>query len=282
MKNKVYSLSEYVKILKESQEFKPKMGKNVESEDKKNNGKAVNDILKQCKEFDGGLSDEKEKKKENSRLMADHNKSLLDFNFAYPPSEEYKERVKKLVISGGLPESVGDTEGNKRFYDEVSKTHKEMSARKEALKKSGLQSRELAEEYPDMFASKSLFTNESKKMKRLNFSKTVFLNEEAMLKKIPDDMKINGNKFFMKDSIGNEYLIECVEDKVIRDIVHTNIIGYENKQKLDEAFDKMKHLYSYKSSEANGKSAINESSDMRSSIDKTKNFVNQKPRKEIF
>ena len=85
-------------------------------------------------------------------------------------------------------------------------------------------------------------------MKRLHFNKTVFVNESQMLKKIPDNMKFNGNKFFMKDSVGNEYLIECVQDKVIKDIIPTNIINYENKEKLNETFNRMKQLYSFKSS----------------------------------
>ena len=59
---KVYTLSEFCRILRESQEFKPRKGENVESEDKKNNDKAVNDILKQGKEFDGGLSNKKKKR----------------------------------------------------------------------------------------------------------------------------------------------------------------------------------------------------------------------------
>ena len=85
-------------------------------------------------------------------------------------------------------------------------------------------------------------------MKRLNFSKTVFLNEEEMLKKIPDDMKINGNKFYMKDAVGNEYLVECVKDKVIDDFIHTKVIDYTNKEKINETFVRMKELYGYKSS----------------------------------
>ena len=48
-KNKVYNLSEFCRVLRESQqskqEFKAKKGENVDNEDKKNNGKAVkNDI----------------------------------------------------------------------------------------------------------------------------------------------------------------------------------------------------------------------------------------------
>ena len=85
-------------------------------------------------------------------------------------------------------------------------------------------------------------------MKRLNFSKTVFLNEAEMIKKIPDDMKIDGNKFYMKDAVGNEYLVECVKDKVINDIIHTKVVDYRNQEKIDEAFKRMKELYGYKSS----------------------------------
>ena len=76
---KVYTLSEICKILRESQEFKAVKGKNVENEDKKNNEKAVNDILKQNKEFDGGVSDEK--KRENPRDVIDFNKTTLDNDF---------------------------------------------------------------------------------------------------------------------------------------------------------------------------------------------------------
>ena len=77
---KVYTLSEFCRVLKESQEFKARKGENVEKEDKKNNEKAVNDILKQGKAFDGGLSNEK--KKENPRDITDYNKTTLDNDFA--------------------------------------------------------------------------------------------------------------------------------------------------------------------------------------------------------
>jgi hypothetical protein len=85
-------------------------------------------------------------------------------------------------------------------------------------------------------------------MKRLHFNKTVFLNEEHMLRKIPDDMKINGNKFYMKDSVGSEYLIECVKDKVLEDVIHTNVVDFVNKEKINETFNRMKELYGYKTS----------------------------------
>lgn len=251
---KVYTLSEICKILRESQEFKAVKGKNVENEDKKNNEKAVNDILKQNKEFDGGISDEK--KRENPRDVIDFNKTTLDNDFAYEPSKEYKERVKSQVH--GFPsveneknskiekENKGvDFEGNKDFYKQNAEKRKEVANARQTEKHAGLKSHNLPKE---IFKDNTLYTNESRKMKRLNFSKTVFLNEEEMLKKIPDDMKINGNKFYMKDAVGNEYLVECVKDKVIDDFIHTKVIDYTNKKKINETFVRMKELYGYKSS----------------------------------
>ena len=251
---KVYTLSEFCRVLKESQEFKARKGKNVESEDKKNNEKAVNDILKQGKKFDGGLSDEK--KKENPRDITDYNKTTLDNDFAYEPSKEYKDRVKAQVH--GFPSVANeknskikeendslDFEGNEDFYEQNAVKRKEVADARQTDKHAGLRSHNLPKE---TFKDNTLYTNESKKMKRLNFSKTVFLNESEMMKKIPDDMKIDGNKFYMKDAVGNEYLVECVKDKAIQDLIHTKVIDYKNKEKINETFKRMKELYGYKSS----------------------------------
>ena len=251
---KVYTLSEFCRVLKESQEFKARKGENVEKEDKKNNEKAVNDILKQGKKFDGGLSDEK--KKENPRDITDYNKTTLDNDFAYEPSKEYKDRVKAQVH--GFPSVANeknskikeendslDFEGNEDFYEQNAEKRKEVADARQTDKHAGLKSHNLPKE---TFKDNTLYTNESKKMKRLNFSKTVFLNESEMMKKIPDDMKIDGNKFYMKDAVGNEYLVECVKDKAIQDLIHTKVIDYKNKEKINETFKRMKELYGYKSS----------------------------------
>lgn len=256
--NKRYSISEFCKLLKESQDFQPKKGEKVDSENKKNNGKAVSEILKQTKDFDGGIANRP--KKENPRDTLDFNKTTLEYDYAYEPSQEYKDRVKAQVH--GFPSvkneenskiekenKSADFEGNKNFYKEREKVASIRGERKHKLKTSGLQSKELAKDkdFDDEFKDKTLFTNESKKMKRLHFSKTTFLNEEQMLNKIPNDMKVDGNKFYMKDAVGNEYLIECVKDNIIKDYIHTKVVEYTNKEKINEAFNRMKELYSFKS-----------------------------------
>jgi len=397
-KNRKYTLSEFASILRESQEFKPVKGDNVDRENVKNNGKAVKDILTDTKSQDGGVK--KEKKRENPRELKDFNKTTLEVDFAYEPSDQYKERVKAQVH--GFPSAENeknskiekdneslDFEGNKDLYDEISDKYKDVTKRKKTIKKAGLKNRMLPDEAfkintmfgesrvnegyrndcetPEEVAAKfhELCTrrdpiiqfengkyiyidydpktnkfyaggvtntgmsheyeqdydfdfsfdqnleglyemllqsgdfdddeetigegvlpsanqavagtaqvnpaqqknknakeiqtgkahsatitfnkaNESKTMKRLNFSKTIFLNENEMLKKIPDDMKKDGNKFYMRDSAGNEYLIECVKDDVINDFIHTKVVEYSNKQELNETFKRIKELYNYK------------------------------------
>ena len=258
-KNKVYNLSEFCRVLRESQEFKAKKGGDVESENKKNNGKAVNDILKQSKDYDGGIQDRP--KREDPRDTDDFNKTTLDVDFDFEPNKAYKDKVKAEVEGKFSAKNAKDTkiekenegldfEGNKEFYKTRQEIAKKRGDRRYALKTSGLQSRELAKDkdFDKEFKDKTLFAqNESKKMKRLHFSKTVFLNEEQMLNKIPDDMKTDGNKFYMKDSVGNEYLIECVRDKALNDVIHTKVVDYRNKEKINEMFGRMKELYGYKS-----------------------------------
>lgn len=91
-------------------------------------------------------------------------------------------------------------------------------------------------------------------MKRLHFKNTTFLNEEQMIKRIPDDYKVDGNKFLMKDSKGNEYLVECKKDAICESFVHVNVIEHNcGKQVLDEALAKFNHLSGYKSSGYNTK-----------------------------
>lgn len=287
---KVYTLSEFCKVLKESQEFKAIKGKNVESEDKKNNEKAVNDILKQGKKFDGGLSDKK--KKENPRDITDYNKTTLDNDFAYEPSKEYKDRVKAQVH--GFPSVENeknskieeendslDFEGNKDFYEQNAEKRKKVADARQTDKHAGLKSHNLPKE---TFKDNTLYTNESRKMKRLNFSKTVFLNEAEMMKKIPDDMKIDGNKFYMKDAVGNEYLVECVKDKAINDIIHTKVVDYRNKEKIDETFKRMKELYGYKSSTGTQNSGKFENGMVGKMISESKEklFIKNEDTKERF
>lgn len=253
MLSKRYTFSELNKILMESHnEFNPRIGDKVESEDKKNNEKAVDDIMKQSKEFDGGITDKK--KNTNKEDVQDFNKTTLDVNFASEPGDAYKERVKAQVH--GFPsvdneknskiEEENDSldfNGNKDFYDAQKKKAEEIGQAETDIKHAGLKARELPKEN---FKNDTLF-KENKTMKRLHFKNTVFLSEAQMLKKIPEEFKSADGRFIMKDASGTEYLVECSYSPELK-YGKLKVINKSNKEQINEQLDRMRQLFDYNSS----------------------------------
>jgi len=253
MLSKRYTFGELNRILMESHnEFNPKIGDKVESEDKKNNGKAVDDIMKQSKEFDGGITDKK--KNTNKEDIQDFNKTTLDVEFASEPGEAYRDRVKAQVH--GFPSADNeknskikednkslDFEGNEKFYDAQKKKSEEISDKEAELKHAGLKARELPKED---FKNDTLF-KENKTMKRLHFKNTVFLSEAQMLKKVPEEYRTCDGRFIMKDASGTEYLVECSYNKEFNHGKLT-VVNKTNKEQINEQLDRMRELFDYNSS----------------------------------
>lgn len=247
-----YTLGELMEVmLTESQgQAKPVVGNGVWKDNSKNNEKAVEDIMKQTEESNGAKGEKGQSKPENAK---DFNKTTLDVNFSYEPSKEYKERVKAQAKGFPSVQNEKETEakenkslgfeGNEEFYKRNSEKNKEVSDKEAEVKHAGLKSHNLPKED---FENKTIFTNENKKMKRLIYNK-VFLNEEHVLKKVPDDYKVDGNRFVMKDAKGVEYIVECAKDKVV-DYVHTKVVQVINREALAEQMERMKQLTDYKSS----------------------------------
>lgn len=245
-----YTLGELMKVmLKESSEQKPVVGKNVWRDNSQNNVKAVEDIMKQTKEYDDV---KEEKRSSNPENITDYNKTTLDVNFSYEPSKDYKERVKAQVqgfpsvenkkISEIEKNDSLDFEGNDEFYKNNKKKQTEVSDVKIDTKHAGLKSHNLPKEN---FKDKTIFTNENKKMKRLQYNKA-FLSEEHVLKKVPDDYKVDGNRFMMKDVNGVEYIVECTKDKTV-DYVYTKVVQVINRNAVNEQLERIKQLTNYSS-----------------------------------
>ena len=253
MLSKRYTFGELNRILMESHnEFNPKIGDKVESEDKKNNEKAVDDIMKQSKEFDGGITDKK--KNTNKEDIQDFNKTTLDVEFASEPGEAYRERVKAQVH--GFPSADNeknskikednkslDFDGNEKFYDAQKKKSEEINDKEAELKHAGLKARELPKED---FKNDTLF-KENKTMKRLHFKNTVFLSEAQMLKKVPEEYRTSDGRFIMKDASGTEYLVECSYNKEFNHGKLT-VVNKTNKEQINEQLDRMRELFDYNSS----------------------------------
>lgn len=244
LENKVYSFSELRTILtEEKNEFNPKYGKGYSSgTEEKENEKAVKDMTKEAEKMGKTDTDTAAKEPENIKY---HRGTTLEYNYNNEPDSEgfkqYKARVKKDVCT---------SDENEKIFNAIKKNKEEHDKDELDYVHAGLKAHNLSK---DNFKHNTLFT-ESRKMKRLHFKNTTFLNEEQMIKRIPDDYKVDGNKFLMKDSKGNEYLVECKKDAICESFVHINVIEHNcGKQVLDEALAKFNHLSGYKSSEYNTK-----------------------------
>lgn len=89
--------------------------------------------------------------------------------------------------------------------------------------------------------------NKSKKnMKRLHYKKTTFLNENQMFNMIPEEYKTDGNRFYVKDASGTEYLLECTVDKTF-DYATLHVVSKLNEGKVNSEMDRMKQLFGYES-----------------------------------
>lgn len=263
LSEKRYTFSELNAILMEStNEFNPKKGEKVDSENKKNNGKAVDDIMKQSKDYDGGISGDK-KKNTNREDIVDYNKTTLDVNFASEPGDDYKERVKAQVH--GFPSAANeknseieenneslDFEGNKEFYDKQAEKSKMVNDMETEIKHAGLKSHNLPK---DNFKNDTLF-KENKTMKRLHFKNTVFLSEAQMLKKIPEEFKSVDGEFIMKDAKGTEYVVECQMNKTFN-VPKLIVKNRYNKEQVNEQLERMRQLSGYNSSEYLGGTTSN-------------------------
>ena len=92
-----YSVGELRRIIRESSqnEFKPKLGPNVERDDKKNAQDAYKTAEKRAKDYDGGLKTP-EKMKLSPR--EDGNKTMLGLDYDNEPGDDYKKRVKAQAM----------------------------------------------------------------------------------------------------------------------------------------------------------------------------------------
>lgn len=243
-----YTVSELRKLVREEaknekSEFKPVYGKNVQSDNEKINGKAYSDMKKQTKDYNGGIPSNKGK----YNLPDDDNKGMTDLYYNNM-SDEFKKRVAaqlKGYVSAQAEELHKDEKlGNAEYgSDDVVKAHKEKAEKfkngRDQATEIGLTGRELDKKEVEKLRKPAF---ESKKIKKLTFKNMEFLTEGHMLSRIPDDMKTDGNRFIMKDSASNEYLVEWYSDK-------PEVTKRVNKVKLEEQKSKFMHLSEFNHSD---------------------------------
>ena len=225
----VYRKSELKNLIAESSnEFKAKLGDGVESKNKEINGKAYSDAKKRAKDFDGGLQRKEEDWARGDAKFEknDFNKTMLDVE-PENADAEYQKRVKNLVVN--------DDDENKKIYQALKKSAKDIKDAEMGENLKGLAGRTRDKKY---FERGSAYTNESIDVAK--FKKTTFLSEEHMMSKIPDDFKIGGKVFKMKDSTSNEYVLEwnSADNRAV-------ILEHHNPQGANDALSRMKELMGY-------------------------------------
>ena len=237
------TIGELKRILRESNEFKAKIGAGVTEKEKSQNQEAYREAKKRAEDFDGGLAGKvsgyqagkADYKKE------DGNGTLLDYN-PENADKKYKDRVKaqaegytsELEKNNGLEKS-GDYSGNKDIYDGIKKTGKEMHTNRKNLAKSGLQARQM----PDKTFDREEMYESKAPMKRAKFRKTAFLSENHMYSKIPDSFKTEGNQFIMEDKNGWEFIVKW-------DTNHPMVISESNKKGVSDAVKRMMEMATYR------------------------------------
>lgn len=226
-------------LIKESQgQFNPVIGDGIESENKKNNEKSYKDAKTKTGAKEVKVKHDVPKKE-------DKNKTTLDYTFNSDPGKEYKERVHAQAKGyTSKAEEENDIEKNAEFGDDFYKVAKEagqeLHQKEEDLKKSGLQAREL----PDgTFKKEDMY--EEKSVKTVRFKRTEFLTEEHMMSKIPDEMKIEGRRFRMKDMNNQTYLLEWTKNQYSGK-ESAVILKHTNEKKVNESIERMKALYGFK------------------------------------
>ena len=269
-----YTISELLnEVSNTKQEFKAKIGNGVESSNKREQEKAVRDITKDAEKMDNPRRNQKDKE-----LPAvepnDYNKTTMDVRFEADAPQSYKDRVRAQALGYPSVQNMEnndyatylDFDGNKDFYNDRKKMSDHRNEIEKQERESGLKARlKTATDY----SNKSMFENKDYlPKKRLVFKNTMFLSEAQVIKAVPEDYRIDENRFYMQDKTGTDYLVECKADPF--GYVHVEVVNRLNKVEVNEELDKMRRLADYRYSDDNKK--VKKSNSVEEMSESIKNF----------
>ena len=212
--------------------------------------------------------------------------------YSYPLDKKTKDRLKAQMLGkdSAIQKDINDeasavdTTGNEAYLEkdgvkgnEFDNAHRGLGSKNAAMIQMGDNIFALTDGTKPA-VKHSAFTENTDKMKRLNFKQTYFANEEHIFSLIPEGYKTDGNKFLMKDKNDNEYLIEWHVNKNFN--TGQAIILEEKHDKIvQENINKFKHLSNYNSAnqmhETTAKSRVNENKNFALLINKTKEIISE-------
>lgn len=250
MLNEVINVGNFRQQIKESaNEFNAKLGAGVESTNKKNNDKSYKESAKKT----GVKTTEPKKTKELDR-SDDMNCTTLDNTTWGNVGEKFKEKIKaqaqgytSTLEKQSKTERNAEFDNDARIYKSMKKNADARNKAKSEIEHSGIVgSKTPKKEKNTMYENVNLPSP-----KRLVFKKTTFINEAQMLSRIPEEYKVDGQKIYMKDCKGNEYIVECRKCDYNGN-VETIILNYNNEQILNEKVNRMWELFNYDSAKNTG------------------------------
>jgi hypothetical protein len=255
-----YKVGDLKRIIRESAQngFKPVLGPNVVKDNTKNNEKSYKESEKRAKDFDGGLN---EPKKMKLPAKMDGNKTTLDYNPSADPDENYKKRVKAQAegYTSDLEKNNGNERGGVEMDDEgrilkqFNDARDKAEEKKKMIQKSGLTARE----FPENTFDKNHLNESKPKAKKLIFKHSKFINETQVYSRIPEEYKKDGQRIYMNDAAGNEYIVECVKSEK-SGCIETQIVSHKNEKLMNEQINRIHELMNYSESTTSGKRTSND------------------------
>lgn len=259
-------------VLEAKDEFKPVFGKNVPEDNKKINSEAYNDIKKETEKYDGGLGAENKK---GTSVTTANNRGMSDLDYD-SISKPFKEKVKAQLKGYPSVENEklhkDDEAFGNSYYDsnnlskDIADHAKEAKKEKDKSKTDGL----VSSKYKDETEKNSETMFEDNRISKIKFKHTQFISEGHMLSKVPDEFKVEGKTFIMKDTADNEYLVEWNDKK-------PNVTKRINKTQVNEEMKRIKALYDYKSKDyfttTNSQSRIQENKEFSDMINKARKLM---------
>ena len=252
-------------------EFEPVFGKNVPKDNKKINADAYKEIKKEAGNYDGGLTNDRKK---GNAVTPANNRGMSDLDYdsiSKPFKDKVKSQLKGYTSAEAEKLHKNDEFGN-AYYDsnnlskDIADHAKEAKKEKDKSKTDGL----VSSKYKDETEKNSDTMFESKKITKLQFKHTQFLSEGHMLSKVPDELKVEGKRFIMKDTADNEYLVEWTDKE-------PNVTKKINKTQVNEEMNRIKSLYGYKSKDyfttTNSKSRMNENKEFSDMLNKARKLM---------
>lgn len=290
---KTYKVSQFKEIIRESlKDYNPRIEPSVVKDDIKNNKESYLKITNDSEKSQEGFKNSGIQVEESDYDQATNVDGLgmERIKYSYPLDKKTKDRIKAQMLGKDSAiqkdiddkASAVDTSGNKAYLEKdgvegnkFDNDHRGLGSKNAAMIQMGDNIFALTDGTKPA-VKHSAFTENTNKLKRLNFKQTKFANEKHMFSLIPESYKIDGNKFLMKDKNDNEYLIEWHVNELFN--VGQAIILEEKHDKIvEENINKFKHLSTYNSAsqmhETTAKSRVNEDKNFGLLINKAKSIL---------